>query len=63
MATTMAARATNMENVPIEVIVSATTRALVSSPDLAFTDWGEHELRGLEGTYRVYRLELGSTPE
>ena len=46
-----------------EVIVSATTRALVSSPDLAFTDWGEHELRGLEGTYRVYRLELGSTPE
>lgn len=42
-----------------EIVVSATARALASSPGLTFTDLGEHELRGLEGSYRLYRLDLG----
>ncbi len=46
-----------------EIIVSGTTRALLSSPGLNFTDQGEHELRGLQEKYRLYRLEVGSTRE
>jgi class 3 adenylate cyclase len=42
-----------------EILVSATTRALASEPGLPFSDGGEHELRGLEGSYRLYRLDLG----
>jgi class 3 adenylate cyclase len=42
-----------------EILVSATTRALASEPGLRFSDRGEHELRGLEGGYRLYRLDLG----
>lgn len=41
-----------------EILVSATTRALASDPGLPFSDRGEHELRGLEGNYRLYRLDL-----
>jgi class 3 adenylate cyclase len=41
-----------------EIIVSATTRALISDPGIAFQDWGQHELRGLEGTYQLYRLDV-----
>ena len=41
-----------------EILVSATARALANAPGLAFVDRGEHELRGLQGTYRLYRLEL-----
>lgn len=41
-----------------EIIVSATTRALISDPGIAFHDWGRHELRGLEGTYQLYRLDV-----
>ncbi len=41
-----------------EILVSATTRALASEPGLRFDDHGEHRLRGLEGTYRLYRLVL-----
>ncbi|MEX0630473.1 MAG: hypothetical protein WD508_07515 [Chloroflexota bacterium] len=46
-----------------EIIVSATTRALVSSPGLTLTDQGEHDLRGLEGKHRLFRVELGPVPE
>jgi class 3 adenylate cyclase len=42
-----------------EILVSATTRALASEPGLTFSDRGEHELRGLEGSYRLYCLDLG----
>ena len=45
-----------------EIFVSSTTRALVSSPGLVFTDTGEHELRGLQEKYRLYRLDVGSQP-
>ena len=46
-----------------EIVVSGTTRALVSAPGLVFTDRGEHELRGLQEKYRLYRLDDGSTRE
>lgn len=42
-----------------EILVSATARALAKAPELAFAEHGEHELRGLPGTYPLYRLEVG----
>ena len=41
-----------------QIVVSATARALASAPELDFVDHGEHELRGLPGSYRLYRLDL-----
>ncbi len=41
-----------------EIIVSATARALASASGLAFADHGEHELRGLPGAHRLYRLDV-----
>ena len=38
-----------------EVLVSSTVRDLVAGSTLSFTDVGEHELRGVPGTWRVYR--------
>ena len=37
-----------------EVLVSATTRDLVAGSGLEFEDRGEHELKGIEGTRRVF---------
>lgn len=42
-----------------EILISATTRALASEPGLRFSDHGEHELRGLEGSYPLHRLDVG----
>jgi class 3 adenylate cyclase len=42
-----------------EILLSATARALANSPGLAFADHGDHELRGLQGSYRLYRLDVG----
>jgi DNA-binding NarL/FixJ family response regulator len=39
-----------------EVFVSSTTRDLVAGSGLAFEDRGEHELRGVEGTRRVFAV-------
>ena len=39
-----------------EVLVSATTHDLVAGSDIAFDDRGEHELRGIDGTRRVYAV-------
>jgi class 3 adenylate cyclase len=39
-----------------EVMVSSTTRDLVEGSDLALEDAGEHELKGLPGGRRVFRL-------
>lgn len=39
---------------PGEVLVSATTRDLVAGSGLEFEDRGEHELKGVEGTRRLY---------
>lgn len=41
-----------------EILASATTRALANAPGLDFVDHGEHTLRGLEGTYQLYRLDV-----
>jgi class 3 adenylate cyclase len=41
---------------PGEVLVSATTHDLLDGSDLAFTDRGEHELKGLVGARRIYAL-------
>jgi class 3 adenylate cyclase len=37
-----------------EILVSSTTRELVDGSGLEFEDRGEHELRGIDGTRRVY---------
>ena len=39
-----------------DVMVSSTTRDLVEGSDLALEDAGEHELKGLPGVRRVFRL-------
>ena len=39
-----------------DVTVSSTTRELLEGSGLAFEDAGEHELKGLSGVRRVYRL-------
>lgn len=41
---------------PDTVLVSATTFDLISGTDLAFTDLGEFELKGISGLRRLYRL-------
>jgi class 3 adenylate cyclase len=37
-----------------EILVSDLTRALAGSSGLAFEDRGAHELKGLEGAWRLY---------
>jgi class 3 adenylate cyclase len=39
-----------------DVLLSATTRELIAGSNLAFEDKGEHELKGISGTRRVYAL-------
>jgi class 3 adenylate cyclase len=41
---------------PGEVLVSATVRDLLAGSGLEFIDRGEHELRGIEGTRRLFGL-------
>jgi class 3 adenylate cyclase len=41
---------------PGEVLLSASTAALLEGAGLSFADAGEHELKGLEGRRRIYRL-------
>lgn len=41
---------------PGEVLASASTVALLEGSSLSFSDAGEHELKGLTGLRRVYRL-------
>jgi class 3 adenylate cyclase len=41
---------------PGEVLVSATVRDLLAGSGLEFTDRGEHELRGIEGTRHLFAL-------
>jgi class 3 adenylate cyclase len=40
-----------------EVLVSSTVRDLVVGSDLRFTEVGEHELKGIPGSWRLFRLE------
>jgi class 3 adenylate cyclase len=41
---------------PREVLVSGTVKDLVVGSGLAFEDAGEHELKGVPGTWRLYRV-------
>ena len=45
-----------MEAQPGEVLVSSTVTDLVVGSGLAFSDRGEHELKGVPGTWRIYAL-------
>jgi predicted ATPase/class 3 adenylate cyclase len=48
-----------------QVIVSASTRALTQSDlpsDIQLVDLGEHRLRGVSGTERLYQLEIAGLP-
>jgi class 3 adenylate cyclase len=46
---------------PGEVLVSAPAASLLEGSDLQLEDTGEHELRGLPGRRRVFRLAAGAT--
>ena len=43
---------------PGEILVSSIVRDLVAGSGLAFTDRGEHELKGVPGVWRLYAVEL-----
>ena len=42
---------------PSEVLVSSTVKDLVAGSGLAFADRGEHELKGVPGSWRLYAAE------
>jgi class 3 adenylate cyclase len=44
---------------PGEVLVSQTVKDLVAGSGLAFEDRGEHELKGVPGSWRLYSVEAG----
>ena len=41
---------------PCDVLVSSTVKELVIGSDLCFADRGEHELKGVPGTWRLFAL-------
>lgn len=59
LAVHVAARVTALAG-PGEVLLSASTMALLEGSGLSFSDAGEHELKGLEGWRRLYRLATDS---
>jgi len=42
-----------------EVIVSGTVKDLVAGSGLSFEDRGEHALKGVEGTWRLFAVGAG----
>jgi class 3 adenylate cyclase len=42
---------------PSEVLASSTVRDLVAGSTLTFEDFGEHALKGVPGSWRVYRVK------
>ena len=42
---------------PSEVLVTSTVKDLVAGSGLQFTERGEHELKGVPGSWRVYVVE------
>jgi class 3 adenylate cyclase len=57
IAVTLGARVAALAG-PSEVLVSQTVRDLVAGSGLSFEDAGEHELKGVPETWRVYRASL-----
>ena len=47
---------------PGEILVSQTVRDLVLGSGLAFTDRGEHDLKGVPGRWRLYGLAASGSP-
>ena len=45
-----------------EVLVSSTVRDLVVGSELRFSEAGEHELKGVPGTWRLFRLDPDHAP-
>jgi class 3 adenylate cyclase len=45
---------------PSEVLVSQTVKDLVAGSGLAFDDRGEHELKGVPGSRRLYAVDRSS---
>ncbi len=43
---------------PGEILTSSTVRDLVLGSEFAFTERGEHELKGVPGTWRLFALDL-----
>jgi class 3 adenylate cyclase/pimeloyl-ACP methyl ester carboxylesterase len=48
---------------PGEIVVSSTVKELVVGSDMQFTDRGEHELRGVPGSWRLYALGEERSPQ
>jgi class 3 adenylate cyclase len=48
---------------PGEVLVSSTVRDLCAGSDLRFTDAGEHQLKGVPDTWRLFRVGPPGKPE
>ena len=46
-----------------EVLISSTMRDLVSGSDLRFIERGEHDLKGVPGTWRLFALDLYRSEE
>jgi class 3 adenylate cyclase len=42
---------------PSEVLIGITVKDPVAGSDLAFVDRGEHELKGVPGSWRLYAVE------
>jgi class 3 adenylate cyclase len=55
LAVSIGARVTSLAR-PSEVLVSQTVRDLVAGAGLEFADRGEHQLKGVPGTWRVYAV-------
>jgi class 3 adenylate cyclase len=56
LAVSIGARVTSLAG-PSDVLVSQTVRDLVAGSGLAFSERGEHELKGVPGSWRVYAVE------
>jgi len=41
---------------PAEVLVSSTVKDLVAGSDIEFHDRGEHELKGVPGTWKLFSV-------
>jgi class 3 adenylate cyclase/pimeloyl-ACP methyl ester carboxylesterase len=47
---------------PGEIVVSSTVKELVVGSDMQFSDRGEHELKGVPGSWHLYALGVQRTP-
>jgi class 3 adenylate cyclase len=48
---------------PGEIVVSSTVKELVVGSDMQFSDRGEHELKGVPGSWHLYALGEERTPQ